>query len=137
MAFDITDQIKRHIENDEVMFLTTVSPSGRPSPRPVWFVWNGATLNTYSQPNTAKLRHIAANPNVTLSSNSTRGGGDFVVVGGTAKVIEGGPHATQFPGYLEKYADGVRGLGDSPDQMDAEYSVHIEITPTRAWSIPG
>ncbi len=137
MTFEITDQIKRHIENDEIMFLTTVSPKGRPSPRPVWFVWDGSKLNTYSQPDTAKLRHIAANPNVTLSTNIAPGGGDFVMVSGTAKVLEGGPHASQFPGYLEKYAAGIAGLGYRNEQMDAEYSVHIQITPTRAWTIPG
>ena len=39
MAFEPTAQVEGHLVNDLVVWLTTVTPSGRPAPRPVWFMW--------------------------------------------------------------------------------------------------
>ena len=41
MPFEVTDQIRRRLVEDPIAWLTTVSPKGRPSPRPVWFLWTG------------------------------------------------------------------------------------------------
>lgn len=70
MAFELTGQIERHLRDDQIAWLTTVTPTGRPAPRPVWFVWDGTHINIYSEPNVAKLRHIAANNQVSLHFNS-------------------------------------------------------------------
>ena len=66
MAFELTEQIEKHLVHDKIVWLTTVTPGGRPAPRPVWFVWDGASFVIYSQPHGAKIKHIAANDQVTL-----------------------------------------------------------------------
>lgn len=84
MAFALTRQIEKHLREDAIAWLTTVTPSGRPAPRPVWFSWDGTRITTYSQPHGAKLRHIAANGRLTVHFNCAPGGGDVVVISGRA-----------------------------------------------------
>jgi PPOX class probable F420-dependent enzyme len=62
----LTEQVQRHLSDEAIAWLTTVTPSGRPAPRPVWFFWDGTAITVYSQPDAAKLRHIAANDHVTV-----------------------------------------------------------------------
>ena len=87
MAFELTGQIEKHLVNDQIVWLTTVTPTGRPAPRPVWFIWDGTTVTIYSMPSGAKLKHIAVNDQVSLHFNSTPGGGDVVVISGRAEVV--------------------------------------------------
>ena len=91
MPFELTERIERHLAGDIIAWLTTVTPAGRPAPRPVWFVWDGAAITIYSLNNSAKLRHIDANDQVTVHFNSTPDGGDVVVIGGRASRIPDAP----------------------------------------------
>ena len=34
-------RVARHLREDVVVWLTTVTPSGAPLPAPVWFIWDG------------------------------------------------------------------------------------------------
>ena len=136
MAFELTGQIEKHLVNDSIAWLTTVTPTGRPAPRPVWFIWDGTTVVVYSQPGGAKLKHIAANDHVSLNFNCTPDGGDVVVLSGRAEVIQGAPLPSEFPGMLDKYRPRIEAMGNTPEWYDS-YSTAIRITPDRAWTIPG
>lgn len=39
MTFEMTDQVLHRLTDDTLVWLTTVTPSGRPAPRLVWFMW--------------------------------------------------------------------------------------------------
>ena len=136
MAFELTEQIEKHLTGDQIAWLTTVTPSGRPAPRPVWFLWNGTDVTIYSMPDAAKLRHIAANGHVALNFNCTPGGGDVVVVSGQAEVVPGAPLPSAVPGFLGKYRDTIAAMGHAPQWYDS-YSAAIRVTPERGWTIPG
>lgn len=136
MPFELTTQIEKHLVNDHLAWLTTVTPSGKPAPRPVWFFWDGSVITVYSQPDGAKLKHIAANNQVSLHFNSGPGGGDVVVISGRAEVLAGAPLPSAVPGVLAKYLDTITAMGNTPQWYDA-YSTAIRITPDRAWTIPG
>lgn len=136
MAFELTEQAERHLRDDKIVWLTTVTPSGRPAPRPVWFLWDGTTALIYSQPGGAKIKHIAANDQVSLHFNCTPGGGDVVVISGRAGVVETAPVPSAVPGMLDKYAGTIREMGYTQDWYDS-YSTAIRVTPDRAWTIPG
>jgi PPOX class probable F420-dependent enzyme len=135
MAFELTGQIEKHLVSDQIVWLTTVAPSGRPAPRPVWFVWDGASITIYSQPDVAKLRHIAASDLVSLNFNCTPGGGDVVVISGRAQVVDGAPPPSEVPGLLDKYLATIQTMGYTPEWYDA-YSTAIRVTPERAWTVP-
>src|ERR1700722_2439913 len=111
MAFELTGQIEKHLVNDKIVWLTTVTPTGRPAPRPVWFIWDGAVIVIYSLPDGAKIRHIAGNDQVSLHFNSTTGGGDVVVISGRAEVVQGAQLPSKVPGLVDKYLDTIKEMG--------------------------
>jgi PPOX class probable F420-dependent enzyme len=74
-------RVQNRLEQEPVIWLTTVDSKGSPQPRPVWFHWDGETVLIYSQAEGAKVRHIKHNPHVALNLNSTPDGGDVVVLG--------------------------------------------------------
>lgn len=136
MPFEVTDQIRRRLVEDPIAWLTTVSPKGRPSPRPVWFLWTGVNCVIYSQPGTAKLTHIAANDQVSLHFNSDPHGGDIVVLAGRAELLPDAPPADGWPGMLEKYADLLLTIGMSAEHFVGTYPVALRVIPERSWTIP-
>jgi PPOX class probable F420-dependent enzyme len=121
---------------EEVAWLITVSADGQPVPTPVWFWWDGDTILVYSQRDKPKLRHIAANPRVSLAMRTDELGDEITVISGTAVVDPGSPSADQLPEYVEKYAALIERLGADPASFADEYSVPVRITPTklRQWS---
>lgn len=136
MAFELTGQVEKHLSNDQIVWLTTVTPSGRPAPRPVWFLWDGTSVTIYSMPNGAKLRHISANDQVSLNFNCTAGGGDVVVLSGRAELVPGAPLPSQVPGVLDKYLAAIQSMGHTQEWYDA-YNTAIRVTLEGAWTIPG
>ena len=134
MAFELTEQIEKHLTDDDIVWLTTVTPSGRPAPRPVWFSWDGAVITIYTQPGGAKVRHLAANDQVSLNFNSTPFGTDVVVISGRAELAPDSPPPTQVPGLLEKYRARIEEMGYALEWFDS-YSLAIRVTPDRAWTI--
>jgi PPOX class probable F420-dependent enzyme len=135
MAFELTEQIEKHLVNDKIVWLTTVTPAGRPAPRPVWFLWDGAAFVIYSMPDGAKIRHIAGNDQVSLHFNSAPGGGDVVVISGHAELVPGAPLPSAVPGMLDKYLDTITVMGYTQEWYDT-YNTAIRVIPERAWTIP-
>ena len=122
-------RVTRHLEEDWIVWLTTVGVDGTPQPSPVWFLWDGETVLIYSQPNTPKLRNIAVNPRVSLSFNSNPYGGDVVIMTGEAWVDTDAPPANTLAPYVEKYSEGMQGIGLTPDEFTAAYSVPVRVRP--------
>ncbi|HEX5500337.1 MAG TPA: TIGR03667 family PPOX class F420-dependent oxidoreductase, partial [Thermomicrobiales bacterium] len=124
-------RVARHLEEDEVGWLTTVSPDGTPQPTPVWFLYDGTTLLIYSQPNQAKERNIARNPRVSFNFNTDAGGVDVVVITGSAAVDQNAAPALDSPAYLAKYGEPIVGIGMTPETFSQTYSVPIRFYPER------
>ena len=127
---DFGARATRHLEGDRIVWLATVGPDGTPQPSPVWFLWDGDTVLIYSQPSTPKLRNIAQRPRVSLHFNCTESGGDVVVITGDASVDTGVPPVDANADYRDKYADGIRAIGMTPETFARAYSVPIRIRPT-------
>jgi PPOX class probable F420-dependent enzyme len=124
-------RVARRLAEEPIGWLTTVSANGTPQPSPVWFLWDGETVLIYSQPNTPKLRHIAANPRVSLNLDGNGRGGDIVILTGEARVDEAAPSSDTLPAYQAKYATGIRQLGMTAASFAQAYSIPIRFTPSR------
>jgi PPOX class probable F420-dependent enzyme len=120
----------RHLEADQIVWLTTVGPDGTPQPSPVWFLWDGDTVLIQSQPSTPKVRNIEQRPRVSLSFNCTPNGGDVVILTGDTRVDTGAAPANLDPAYVDKYTGGLQSIGMTPDAFVREYSVPIRVRPT-------
>ena len=80
-------QVARHLREDRVAWLTTVTPGGAPVPSPVWFWWDGDDhVLLFSLPDTARTRNIEANPKVSLNFAGDSYGGDIVILSGRAEL---------------------------------------------------
>jgi PPOX class probable F420-dependent enzyme len=120
----------RHLREEIVVWMTSVTPSGAPVPRPVWFIWDGAeTVVMYSQPK-LRIRNLESNPRVALNFDGDGDGGDIVVLSGTAAVDGDLPAASDNPDYIAKYDDHIARLGMTPDTFAREYSVRVRIRLT-------
>jgi PPOX class probable F420-dependent enzyme len=127
---DFGARATRHLEDDRIIWLATVGADGTPQPSPVWFLWDGDTVLIYSQPTAPKLRNIAQRPRVSLHFNCTASGGDVVVLTGDAAVDTGTAPVNENAAYRDKYADGIRDIGMTPESFAQAYSVPIRIKPT-------
>lgn len=136
MPFELTDLIRRRIEDDRVVWLVTVSPAGQPSTRPVWFVWDGDEFVVYTRPDDAKSRHIAGNDRVALNFNSDALGRDVVVIFGRAVLVPDPVPPSAFPGYLDKYVDRFPIIGYDVESYDATFRAALRIRPERSWQFP-
>lgn len=127
----VEKRIESRLQQEEILWLTTVDAQEAPQPRPVWFHWDGETVLIFSQRKAAKVRHIARNTHVALNFNTDEGGGDVGVMIGEARIFHGALEAERKAAYLQKYEQGIRDLGMTPEGMLAEYSVVILVTPER------
>ena len=117
----------RHMREEIVVWLTTVSPRGVPLPMPVWFVWDGAdSVVMYSQPG-ARIRNLEANPHVTLNFAGDGRGGDIVVLSGEATIDADTPSAAENPDYLAKYDEHIARINMTPESFTERYSEPVRI----------
>lgn len=128
--------VKGHLENQYVIWLTTVDSNLTPQPRPVWFIWQEDAFLIFSKPNAHKVSHITKNPKVALHFNTDETGDKHVIVfTGEAVIESNSPPAHQVPAYFEKYKDGITDLGMTHEEFSREYSTAIKIRPAevRGW----
>jgi len=118
------------LRTERTIWLATVAGDASPSVRPLWFVWEGDSILLYSQPGTAKIRHIERNPSVCLHLDPDDWGEDVVVVTGVARLAPERPPPDQGE-YARKYAAGFEHLGMTPAEYAADYSVPIVVDVRR------
>ena len=122
--------VTRRLEEERIIWLTTVDVHRKPQPRPVWFLWDGKTILIFSREAGYKVKHIQNNPMVSLNLDSDGKGGNIVVLLGEAS-LENSPIPTeQIERYLEKYSQGLERINMTPDEFQSNYSIAIRITPT-------
>jgi PPOX class probable F420-dependent enzyme len=128
---DFGARAARHLREDVVVWLTSVTPAGAPLPAPVWFIWDGAeTVTVHSMPG-ARTRNLAANPHVSLNFAGNGRGGDIVVFSGRATIDPDAPGADADEPYLAKYAADIERIGHTPAGFAQRYSQTVRIRLTR------
>lgn len=138
---DFTSQLgiraMQRLNEDFVVWLTTVSPMGIPQPRPVWFIWDENALVIYSQPHAKKLQHIAHNPHVALHFDGGVKGLDVQVFLALAEIVPNPTPAHQVQAYIEKYGQEIQNMGASGEAFAATYSVALRVKPIRLRGMSG
>ena len=102
--YSLDQHVLERLNNEQVIWLTTVSFSGSPQPNPVWFYWDQEEILIYTPHDSVKLRNIAKNPRVSLHFEGADViGGDVVVITGLAFIERNCPCPD--PGYVQKYQE--------------------------------
>jgi PPOX class probable F420-dependent enzyme len=120
----------RHLREDIVVWLTTVTPRFAPLPSPVWFLWDGAAQVIVYSMQSSRVRNIESNPRVTLNFGGNGRGGDIVGLSARARAAPDVPAADASPKYIEKYDAHIERIGMTPATFAAKYSVPVEIELT-------
>jgi PPOX class probable F420-dependent enzyme len=138
---DLTSQfgrmVKRHIDREYFIWLTTVGTDLTPQPRPVWFIWEKDSFLIFSEPKAHKVRHLKQQARVSLHFNTPdkKGEKDVVVFLGTAEFDASVRPAHTVPAYFKKYETGIADLDMTPEEFSKAYSVAIRVKPdsVRGW----
>jgi PPOX class probable F420-dependent enzyme len=126
-ATEFGARVARRLREEDVAWVTTVSPSGAPLPRPIWFLWDGAgSVLVYSRRG-LRIRNVQANPRVTFNFDGNGRGGDIIVLTGRASVDRDAPGANRDEAYLAKYRGHIDRLGVSLDDFAERFSVPVRI----------
>ncbi len=129
-ANELDKRAQRHLENDVVIWFTSVGPDRRPHTRLVWFLWDEGSFLIYSVPG-QKVKDVEANPNVVLHFNSDREGSFEMRFEGVAEIDGDEAPANRNEKYLAKYRDLIKDLGMTSKGFAEQYHVAVRVRPTR------
>jgi PPOX class probable F420-dependent enzyme len=122
-------RVMRRLNEEVVIWITTVNPNGAAASVPVWFLWDGESILIYSQPEAPKVRNIEQHGQVELHFNSDASGADVIRIAGRAVVDRTAPPFNQLPAIVAKYRVAIQRLGTTPEGFAAAYSTPIRVTP--------
>ena len=126
----ISPHIAQRLQDEQVVWLTSVSADGTPQPNPVWFIWKDGSFVIYTRPYSAKVKNMLRNNRVSINLEGAELlGGDVVIFTGAAEVTFN--PALPMPEYQFKYAEAIQAFGfETPGYFDA-YSAEIRMTPDK------
>lgn len=123
------ERVARRLQEERLIWLTTVDARGTPQPTPIWFLWDQQTFLMYSLPDAKRLAHMQHNPRVALHFDGNGRGGDIIVFTGEAHIHSEDPPADQLPVYIEKYREFIARSFDTPQNFASKYNVPVRIRP--------
>ena len=119
------------LEEERVVWLSTVHPDGTPHLVPTWFWWTGEALLFWSKPGAVKVRNLRANPRLMVAVGDAAA--DFSV--GLIEAVAEPADIAVPEAFFAKYAGEL-----AEAQLDREgfaglYTQAMRVVPTRflAW----
>ncbi len=134
MTVELTPDVAERLTSDHYGWLTTVTKSGVPVPKLIWFFFDGTALFVYSMPTAAKVAHVRRRPQVSLNLDSDGNGSGVVVIGGEATIDAEGVDCRDDGPYWAKYAEMSDRFGLT-DSM-ADFSTRLRIAIDKVWTTP-
>ena len=137
---DTTDlaatRVRRFLETEPVIWLSSTRTDGAPHLVPTWFVWDGATIVILSKPGAVKVRNLRADPRAMLALGDAEDDFDVGLLEARAEILTA-PAAGLPAGFEAKYAVRIRALDLMPAQFARTYAQVIRLVPVRALSWHG
>jgi PPOX class probable F420-dependent enzyme len=125
-------RVRRFLETEPVIWLSSVSRDGAPHLVPTWYVWDSETIVIVSKPGAVKVQNLRTEPRAMLAIGDPEDDFDVGLLGATA-VLEPDPTPLGLPaGFAAKYATKIQELGLTPAQFARTYSQVIRLTPVKA-----
>jgi PPOX class probable F420-dependent enzyme len=124
-------RIRRFLEHEPVVWLSTVRPDGGPHLVPIWFWWDGEALLVFSKPHAQKVRNLREHGAVMLALGVAEDDFDVGMLEGRAELLDQPTSQVMPAAHLAKYARQLAALGLSAEEYAATYSQVIRIVPVR------
>lgn len=119
------------LARDEVAWLSSVRPDGRPHLVAVWFHWDGERVVAFSKPHARKVENLRREPRVMIAVGTPGPEFDVELIEADAE-LPAVPTAAVMPqGFGSKYADLLRRAGLTVQRFTEVYSQPIVLRPTR------
>jgi PPOX class probable F420-dependent enzyme len=131
---DLGRRLRRRLEEDRVVWLTSVASDGTPQPNPVWFIVEGDELLVWNRPDARRLAHVRRRPRVALNFNSSPPGGDILVITGDARRVDEAALPHEVPAYVDKYGEAMQRISGSLEGFSKAYPVLLRIRPDQVRS---
>ncbi|MFD7368770.1 TIGR03667 family PPOX class F420-dependent oxidoreductase [Nocardiopsis alba] len=128
---EFTARVARRLEQEYVVWLTSVGRDGTPQPNPVWFLWDGTAFTVYTSPRSHRVAHLRERPRVTLHLDGGPRGRDIVVLSGTAEFAADGGPPTGDPAYMDKYGELILRVFGSHEEFDRTHPLALRVVPDR------
>jgi PPOX class probable F420-dependent enzyme len=131
----INDKVRKKLNEEEVIWLTTVRTDGQPQASVVWFLLEGDEILIYSKKGTIRNQNVVESPKVALNLNSSPTGGAVLTMEGIGRIDMDAPRASENPPYLGKYLKRIEGFNWTPESFSNDYPlpIRIEIRKVRTW----
>lgn len=131
----LKDTVRARLDEELIIWMTTVRNDGQPQTSPVWFLLEDDGILVYSKDGTIRNSNVLHNPRVALNLDGDGRGGAVVSIEGKARIDDATPPAYQHQSYLDKYADAIAANGWTPAKFSEDYPVPIRVTidRVRAW----
>jgi PPOX class probable F420-dependent enzyme len=121
----------RFLEQEPVVWLSTVRPNGAPHIVPIWFWWDGQAILVFSKPEAQKVRNLRDRSSVMLALGDAEDDFDVGLIEGHAELLDRPTQDVLPPAHLAKYARQLEAIGLSTAEYAATYSQVIRISPDR------
>lgn len=130
-------RLTRFLEEEPVLWLSSVGPDGAPHLVPTWFAWDGTSIVVLSKPGARKARNVAADGRVMIALGDPEEDFDVGMLRAKADVLPD-PTPLDLPtGFAAKYGARIAAMGLTPAQFARTYSCQMRLTPVRALSWHG
>jgi len=133
---DTTDlaatRVRRFLETEPVIWLSTIRADGAPHLVPTWFVWDGEAIVILSKPGAVKVRNLLADPRAMLALGDAEADFDVGLLEARAEVLVGSAGSGLPVGFEAKYGEPIRALGLTPAQFARTYAQVIRLLPVKA-----
>jgi PPOX class probable F420-dependent enzyme len=132
LSADDRDRVAARLRQNQIAWFTTVRPNGQPVTLPIWFLLrDDETILVFSQPTSAKLRNISANPMISFVLDVSDLGRSIVRIEGIARTADDVLPVLQQPAYVAKYSERIAALFESPEHFSEQFSVALIVTPMK------
>jgi PPOX class probable F420-dependent enzyme len=115
------------LEEERVVWLSTVDEDGYPHLVPTWFLWDGEDLLLWSKPGAVKVRNLRANPRLMVAIGHPDE--DFAV--GLIEAVAALDDVPVPDAFFAKYAADLGDAALDPAAYRALYTQAVRVTPTR------
>ena len=138
-AFGPRASIESALERQDVVWLSSIRPDGRPHLVPVWFVWCDGLIVVFSKPDAQKVRNLLSDPRAMVAIGEPTADFDIELIEAEADVAPGPSDKTARERFAWKYGAALARAASSVEEFAAVYSQSIRLRPTRwlGWGGPG
>ena len=127
------------LERDDVVWVSSIRPDGRPHVVPVWFIWDDGSIVVFSKPSAQKVRNFRRDPRAMVAVGAPTPGFDIELIEADADLSPGPTDETARGRFAAKYETALARAATTVEEFAAVYSQSIRLRPTRwlGWGGPG